>query len=147
MRRCPYCAEEIQDAAIVCRFCGRDVKPGARSETRAESATSRVNLPSQRWYRVDERIKSARRSTRERPPLPPQPKTSMWSKLGGLAADVFDLRARPSRTAARKRIARRYPTLRAYQRDVARLVKAGWLIERQVDEDDGAIRVTWTREQ
>jgi hypothetical protein len=38
MRKCPFCAEEIQDAAIVCRFCNRSVDPQHAVESSVVSA-------------------------------------------------------------------------------------------------------------
>lgn len=40
MKRCPYCAEEIQDAAIVCKHCGRDVRSSETATVEAPGVST-----------------------------------------------------------------------------------------------------------
>jgi hypothetical protein len=42
MKKCPFCAEPIQDEAIVCRWCNRELSPARRPSTAGRWSRSRT---------------------------------------------------------------------------------------------------------
>jgi len=44
MKTCPFCAEEIKDAAVVCKHCGRELKAPAKAKKKGGWGSAIVAL-------------------------------------------------------------------------------------------------------
>ena len=85
MKKCPFCAEIIQDEAVICRYCGRDIDKHKLTQV------NKNRLKYQNLINTEEDFKDLHKSLQENPYIYPNgTKDDFFKYTYGISAERID---------------------------------------------------------